>query len=155
MGALGPTLMFPTASEDELGTGKYSAGPAGVLGFIGSKFIGVALFQHWWDYASDDDNRDDVNYSWLNLRYLLNLSGGWQVGGTPEITADWEADSDDRWTVPIGLGVYKTQLFGKMPVKLGVEYQYMVVRPDSYGQDWNLRFVFAPIVPSIMKIFEK
>jgi hypothetical protein len=87
--ALGPTLMFPTASEDELGTGKYSAGPAGALGFIGSKFIGVALFQHWWDYASDDDDRDDVNYSWLNLRYLLNLSGGWQVGGTPEITVDW------------------------------------------------------------------
>jgi hypothetical protein len=41
------------------------------------------------------------------------------VGGTPIITADWEADlSVYRWTIPIGLGVGKTHFFGKMPIEM-------------------------------------
>ncbi len=45
----------------------------------------------------------------------------------------------------------KTHLFGKkVPVKFGIEGQYSVVRPDAYGQDWNIRFVVAPIIPSLL-----
>ena len=89
-----------------------------------------------------------MSLSWLNLFYFWNLPGGWQFGGTPVITSDWEADSDDRWTVPVGLGVYKTHFFGKMPIKMGVEMQYMPIRPDAYGQEFNIRFVVAPVLPS-------
>ncbi|MEE8304671.1 MAG: hypothetical protein V3S24_19805, partial [Candidatus Tectomicrobia bacterium] len=74
---------------------------------------------------------------------------GWQIGGTPVITADWEASSSNRWTVPIGLGVYKTSFIaGKLPLKVGVEFQYMPVRPDALGQEFNIRLVIAPILPS-------
>ncbi len=93
-----------------------------------------------------------MNFSWLNLFYFLNLENGWQVGGTPILTADWESDdTDDRFTIPIGLGVYKTHFFGKMPMKLGLEAQYMPIRPDTLGQQFNIRVVLAPIVPSIFK----
>jgi hypothetical protein len=148
----GLTTVFPTASKDELGGGVYSAGPAGVLAFIGKEFIFGGLGQHWLSYAEGGNGSgDNQNFSWLNVFYFLNFEDGWQVGGTPIITADWEADSDDRWTVPIGLGVYKTSLFGKMPIKLGVEAQYMPISPDAYGQEWNIRFTFAPIIPSFFK----
>jgi len=148
--AAGLTTQWPTASRDEFGTGKYSVGPSGVLAFIGRKFIVGGLYQQWLSYASGGKGADeDVNFSWLNVFYFLNLENGWQVGGTPIITADWEADnSDDRWTVPIGLGVYKTHFFGKMPMKLGAEMQWMPINPDTYGQEWNIRLVIAPIVPS-------
>jgi len=151
--AAGLTSQWPTASRDEFGTGKYSVGPSGVLAFIGRKFIVGGLYQQWLSYASGGKGADeDVNFSWLNLFYFLNLENGWQVGGTPIITADWEADnSDDRWTVPIGLGVYKTHFFGKMPMKLGAEMQWMPINPDTYGQEWNIRLVIAPIVPSFFK----
>ena len=149
--AVGMTNQFPTASNDAFGSGKFSIGPSGVVAFIGQKFILAGHYQQWISYASGGNGSDeDVNFSWLNLRYFLNFPGGWQVGGTPEITADWEADSDNRWTVPIGLGVYKTQiLFGKMPMKFGVEMQYMPIRPDALGQVFNIRIVLAPIVPSL------
>ena len=148
---LGPTFQFPTATESELGSGKFSVGPSGVLAFIGKKFIVGGLYQQWIDVASTNSSKPGVNFSWLNVFYFLNFPGGWQVGGTPIITADWEADSDDRWTVPLGLGVYRTQLFGKkLPVKWGVEVQYMPIRPDSYGQTWNARFVVAPIIPALL-----
>ncbi len=151
--AAGLTTQFPTASKEELGTGKFSAGPSGVLAFIGRKFIIGGLYQHWFSFASGGTGLgEDVNFSWLNMFYFLNLEDGWQVGGTPILTADWESDSsDDRWTVPIGLGVYKTHFFGKMPIKLGAEMQWMPVNPDTYGQEWNIRLVLAPIVPSFFK----
>ena len=151
--AAGLTTLFPTASKDELGGGVYSAGPAGVLAFIGKRFIVGGLYQQWLSYAEGGNGSgDNQNFSWLNLFYFLNFEGGWQVGGTPILTADWEADdSDDRWTIPIGLGVYKTHFFGKMPIKMGIETQWMPVNPDTYGQEWNIRLVFAPVIPSFFK----
>ena len=93
-----------------------------------------------------------------NLFYFINFPGGWQLGGTPIITADWEAREDNRWTVPIGLGVYKTQVFDfgsvKMPIKFGVEAQYSVVRPDAYGSQWNIRFTFAPVIPNLFNFLK-
>jgi hypothetical protein len=148
----GLTTIFPTASKDELGGGVYSAGPAGVLAFIGKEFIFGGLGQHWLSYAKGGNGSgDNQNFSWLNVFYFLNFEDGWQIGGTPIITADWEADSDNKWTVPIGLGVYKTSLFGKMPIKLGVETQWMPINPDIYGQEWNIRLTIAPIIPSLFK----
>lgn len=149
----GLTTKFPTASKDELGGGVYSAGPSAVLSFIGKKFILGALYQHWLSYAEGGNGSgDNENFSWLNLFYFLNFEGGWQVGGTPIITADWEADkASDRWTVPIGLGVYKTQFLGKMPAKFGLEMQWMPITPDTYGQNWDIRIIFAPIIPSLFK----
>jgi hypothetical protein len=148
----GLTTVFPTASKDELGGGVYSVGPSGVLAFIGKKFIFGGLYQQWLSYAEGGNGSgDNQNFSWLNMFYFLNFEDGWQVGGTPIITADWEADSDDRWTVPIGLGVYKTSFFGKMPIKMGAEMQWMAVSPDTYGQEWNIRITIAPIIPSLFK----
>lgn len=120
--------------------------------FIGRKFIIGGLMQNWFSVGGDS-KRENVSFSWLNIFYFLNFDDGWQIGGTPIITADWNADGGNQWTVPIGLGVYKTQVFDigkgkKMPIKFGLEFQYMVVRPETVGQEWNIRVTFAPILPS-------
>lgn len=146
----GFTSIFPTGSS-EFSSDQYSAGPAGVASFIGRKYIFGALGQHWWSYADTDDDAGDVNQSNIQVFYFLNFPGGWQVGGAPQIEIDWEADSDDRWAVPIGLGVQKTQiLFGKMPVKFGVEAQYYVVNRDTFGNEWRIQFTVAPIIPNLI-----
>ena len=36
-----------------------------------------------------------------------NMADGWYLVSAPIITANWEADSDDRWTVPLGGGFGK------------------------------------------------
>ena len=150
--AVGPTFQFPTATKDALGSDKYSAGPAGVLAWIGRKFIVGALGQHWWSYAdaSSDGNADDVNLSAIQLFYFYNLQDGWQVGAAPMITANFSNDSDNRWNVPLGIGVYKTgPLFGSsFPIKVGLEVDYSLVREETLGTEFNIRFSFSPIVPS-------
>jgi len=54
-----------------------------------------------WSYAGDED-RANVNFMDLQPFFFYNLPRGWYLGTVPLITANWEADSDNRWTVPIG-----------------------------------------------------
>ena len=58
-----------------------------------------ALVQQLWSFAGDGD-RQDVNQMLIQPFVNYNLPDGWYVVTAPIITADWEADSDDRWTVP-------------------------------------------------------
>ena len=73
------------------------------------------------------------------------------IGMGPTISIDWEADSDNALTLPIGLGVTKTTRWGKLPVKLRAEIHYSVIRPDDYGTEWNFRLQVTPVINSPMK----
>ncbi len=67
--AVGPVLYLPTATDDALGSGKWSAGPSViVLGMPGPWVIGV-LASNVWSYAGDEEETD-VN-SFL-LQPILN-----------------------------------------------------------------------------------
>jgi len=143
-------LGFPTAQEDILGTGKWLAGPSGLGVYMGPKWKIGALVQQYWDYAGDDD-RDDVNMT--NIQYFVyySLSDTMSIGAGPNIIANWEQDSDNTWTVPVGLGINKTFQMGKVPVRFGFEAHYSVVQPDdAVGTEWDFRFYIIPAVPSAM-----
>ena len=144
---VGFDLSFPTASEDILGDGKWSAGPSALYVYLGQKWKVGGLAQQYFDFAGDGD-RDSVNLT--NLQYFIfySLDEVTSIGAAPNIIINWEADSDDRYTVPIGLGISRTVQMGKVPVRFGLEFHYNVVRPDSVGADWNLRFYIIPAVPS-------
>ena len=143
----GATFKFPTATDDVLGEGKYQAGPAAMFFRLAKPWTVGFLYQHWWSYAGDND-RSDTNQT--DLKYIIrySLPDAWSIGMGPTVTVDWEADSENRWTVPIGLGVTKMVRFGKMPVKFIVEVQYSVIRPEDYGTQWKFLFRFAPVIPS-------
>lgn len=147
---VGATFVFPTASEDELGQGKYQAGPAAMVFNIGKPWVYGAIVQHWESYAGDSDRADisrtDIQYT---IRYAL--PNAMSIGMGPTITYDWEADSDDALTFPIGLGVTKTTRWGKTPVKLRAEVHYSLIKPDDYGSEWNFRIQVTPVINSPFK----
>ena len=89
----------------------------------------------------------------IQYLYYYSLSDTVSIGAGPNIIINWKADSDDRFTVPIGIGINKTLQLGKVPVRFGLEFHYNVIRPDSVGADWNLRFFIIPAVPSAMFSF--
>ena len=45
----------------------------------------------------------------------LNVGNGWYLTSAPVITANWEVESDDRWTVPIGGGAGRIFKIGSLP----------------------------------------
>ena len=145
---VGPTFKFPTASSDELGEGKYQAGPALMLIGLGKKWTKGILVQHWWSYAGSE-NRKDTNRT--DFQYIIRRqlrAKAMSVGMGPTIEIDWEADSDNTLTFPIGLGITKTVRWWGKPVKLRFEPQYSIIRPDDVGTKWNFRIQITPVIPS-------
>ena len=135
---IGPIFQFPTATDDALGSDKWSAGPTAAALTIRGPWVLGALVNHLWSLAGDDD-RADVNQTLIQPIVTYNLPGGWFLTSVPYITANWETDGDDRWTVPIGIGVGKVHRFGAQPVSLGLTPYYNVVRPDD-AAEWTLQF---------------
>jgi hypothetical protein len=141
---------FPTASEDILGTGKWTAGPSALAVYMGPTWKIGGLVQQYWDYAGEDD-RDDV--SLMNLQYFIyyTLDDVTSIGASPNIIANWEQDSDDRWTVPIGLGINRTFQFGKVPIRIGAEVHYSAIQPDNVpSAEWDFRLFIIPAAPSAL-----
>jgi hypothetical protein len=86
----GISLSLPIASDDQLGSGKWSTGPTAVI-LMQPKWWSVGLLgRHFWDFAGDDD-RSDVNQSLLEPFINYNLEGGWYLITDMIITANWMA----------------------------------------------------------------
>jgi len=75
-----------------------------------------------------------------------NFKSGWYISSTSTITADWEADSDDRWTVPIGGGVGRLVKFGKQLVDLKAQAFVNAVKPDG-AADWAMQLQIKLLFP--------
>ena len=146
---VGPALIFPTNTDDRLGVDKWSAGPAAVALAKPGHWLFGALTQNVWSYAGDSDE-SDVNFFLLQYFINYNFKSGWYLSSTPTITADWEADSDDRWTVPFGGGVGHLVKFGKQPVDLKLQGFYNVEKPKN-ANNWSLQFQVKLLFPKKAK----
>jgi hypothetical protein len=142
---VGPALSFPAATDDALGTGKLSLGPTAVVVAIQGPWVLGALASNLWSVAGDSERRA-VNQLMVQPFANYNLPGGWYLAASPVITADWEADEGDRWTVPLGGGAGKVLRIGKLPVNAALQAFYSVVRPDN-AADWSLRFQVQFLFP--------
>ncbi|MEN8757715.1 MAG: hypothetical protein ABF303_04565 [Desulfobacterales bacterium] len=153
----GPTVMMPTATDDQLGTGKWSAGPMALAFNISEKWILGGVFQHWWSFAGDDDltintslgpatvERPDVNLT--DFQYVLRyrVTPETNIGMGPNIQYNWETD---ELSLPVGMGFDTMIKIGKLPVKIGAEAYYYVAQDDDFGPEWQLRLFFVPVLPS-------
>ena len=147
---VGPTFIFPTASDRALGQGKWQIGPAAVGLYLGKEWIFGVLAQQWFSYAGDS-SRPSVSQA--NFQYFIQhiLPGHWQVGLAPNVTVNWKANGNNQLNFPIGLGVGKLVKFGKLPVKVTLELDYSVVKPDDFSQRWNVRLQVIPVLPALIK----
>ncbi len=147
---LGPTFIFPTGSTDWTGQGKWQVGPAAIVGYLSKHWILGAFVQNWTSFAGDHD-RADTNQMNLQPIAAVFFGEGWSIGYSGNILADWEAESSQTWTVPIGLGINKVVKLGKLPVKIGIAGQYMPIHPDAFGQEWNIQLSLTPVIPKLIK----
>jgi hypothetical protein len=145
----GPVIYLPTATNDSLGTKKWGAGPAAVALKMDGKWVYGSLLMHVWSFAGAGQSQgiDKVNMTTIQPFVNYNLDDGWFVASVPLITANWEADSDDRWTVPVGLGVGKAMQFGSIPGTAQIHAYYNAVTPDHGGEDWQLRIQVQFLFP--------
>ena len=141
---LGAALEMPTATDDQLGADRWSAGPSALVLTMPGDWVLAVLVQNVWDFAGSGD--ETVNRLTLQPIASLNLDKGWYLTSAPVITANWDAETENRWTVPIGAGVGKLHRFGKQPVDFKLVYYYNVEKP-TVGADWSLLFSVKLLFP--------
>ena len=141
----GPAVIFPTATETQLGAGKWQAGAAVALIYTGIKNLTAgAIVQNPISFAGSS-NRPDVNQMIITPTFTFNLKNGWFVGmGDFNFSFDWE-DSGAA-TIPLGAQVGKVVRIGRQPVSMSFEAGRLASRPAGIANPgWIFGFELSPI----------
>ncbi len=142
---VGPIFLFPSATDKRLGADKWGLGPSiVVIGMPGNWVVG-SLFSNLWSIGGSGN--EDVNLFTWQVIANYNLSNGWYLTSTPIITADWEARSSDKWTVPVGGGFGKIFRVGSLPpMNAQIQGFYNAAKPDISGR-WSMRVQLQLMFP--------
>ncbi len=141
---VGPVFLLPTATDDKLGADKWGAGASAVVLAMPGNWVIGSLFSNIWSVGGS--GKQDINlFTW---QYFINynLPDSWYLTTAPIITANWEADSNNRWTVPIGGGVGKIFKIGKQPINAQVS-AYKNVEAPEFSADWQFRLQLQFLFP--------
>jgi hypothetical protein len=141
----GPVIDIPTGGSLR-GSEKWNLGPSMVvLAQPGDWTLGV-LVNNVWSFAGNSD-RANVNKGLLQYFVVRQLGNGWYVSSAPVITANWKAESGQKWVVPFGGGLGKVTFMGKLPVNIQMGAYVNAVKPDI-GPDWQMRFQAQFLLPT-------
>ncbi len=140
---LGPVIQLPTSSGSEFGSGEFGIGPSVVLLTVINKWVAGAVINNIRTFGEQSTNKFFINY-FVNY----NLTDGWYLLSAPIVTANWNAEENQKWLVPFGGGFGKVVKFGgKLPVSIQFQTFYNVVKPDALG-DWQTRFQLHFMFPT-------
>lgn len=137
---------LPWASDDHVSANQYRLGAESLVAYLQPWGAIAGLISHQWDVGEHGSNNEDFSTTSINYIYAFSLGDGMQISAAPIATYNWEAPAGDRWTVPLGVGLYKTVIMGGMPWKLGIEVQKYVEKPDAFGADWYSFITIGPVV---------
>jgi hypothetical protein len=137
----GPVFLYPSATDDALGAGKWGAGPTAVLLKQDSGWTYGLLANHIWSFAGWGDR--NVNATFLQPFVSYTTKSYTTFGLNTESTYDWE---NSQWTVPINVLISQLVKIGGKPVQFQVGYRYYAEKPDG-GPDWGLRFTVTFLFP--------
>lgn len=128
----GPTLVIPSATDVQLSTQRWSAGPAGVAVYTRGALVAGILANNIWSFAGEGGRQ--VNSMLIQPFINFNLANGWYIASSPIITSDWTASHGRGWTVPIGGGFGRIFRLGRQPLNASFQGFWNAVRPEQLGE---------------------
>jgi hypothetical protein len=141
----GVVVSLPTATNDALGTDRYSMGPEFMIGKLSKNYVLGMFPSHLWDVGGSGDV--DVNITNLQLFGTYLPGGGWNYGTSPILSYD---HNSDQWTIPLNFTFGKTVIWNSRPWKLSAELNYYVERADAFGPEWFIGINVAPVVENVL-----
>jgi len=142
----GPAVGLPIATDDRLGSGKWSLGPALRVAYQPGPWNLGAVVVNLWSFAGDSD-RAEINQLLVRGRIRRQLTNDWYFAYAPIITANWNASSGQKWLVPVGGGIGKDFKLGSKPFSLSVQGFINVVKPEG-APDWSFRITGVLPIPT-------
>ncbi|MEO8439668.1 MAG: transporter [Spartobacteria bacterium] len=143
---IGPVLLYPTATHPFLGTGTFSIGPtAVVLKQMGGLTAGALVNQLW--SVVEEQHRSNFSSMFLQpfVAYTTKTHTTFTVSS--EMSANWNADSGDKWTIPLIFQISQILKIGKQPVSIQLGGKYYADSP-RYGPTWGVRLNFTLLYPT-------
>lgn len=140
---VGPVFNWPTATDDQLGSEKWGAGPTAVVLKQENGWTYGLLANHIWSFAGDSD-RDEINATFLQPFLSYTFPTATTIGLNTESTYNW---ASSQWTVPINLIVGQMVRFGKLPVNFQLGGRWYAESPDG-GPEWGVRFQLTFLLPA-------
>ena len=140
---VGPVVQLPTTSNDRLGRDIWGAGASAVALTMPGRWVVGGLVSNLWGF--DEEPGDELNLFTFQPFVNYNFDKGWYLTFSPIVTADWEADSGEKWTVPVGGGIGKIFKVGSQAMNAQLHYYYNVEKPDLVGDSsirLQLQFMF-------------
>jgi hypothetical protein len=143
----GPVLQLPTASNSALGQGKWGAGPTAGLQWSGTQWTFGALVNNIWSFTGDA-GRPTVNQMQLQpeINYTFKHNPNGYLTFSPTMTANWQASANERWTVPVSLGIGQLVKLGSQSINLQATAYYNVVAPTD-TPPWTLEMELQLLFP--------
>lgn len=141
---LGPQISWGTHTDDMVKGPGWGTGPVGVVvGSLSQQVSFAGIVGHLWSY--------DGNFSTTSIQPMLYYNfesiPGAMVGYTGTIIADWNAEGDNMWTVPLGLVVGRTfDMGGGYGLDLNVGPYWNAVKPEG-AADWFAKFGVTLLLP--------
>src|SRR5205809_2657882 len=144
---IGPALLYPTGTNDLLGTGTFSIGPTVVvLKQIGGLTAGGLMNQLW--SVAIEEHRSSFSQMFLQPFIAYTLKTHTTFTLSTESTANWNnTPGDAKWTVPLIFQISQILKIGKQPISLQVGGKYYADSP-RYGPDWGVRFNLTLLYPT-------
>jgi hypothetical protein len=140
---IGPDFLWPTATNDGLGSGKWGAGPTGaVVRQYHSWTYGIVANQIW-SFAGDDE-RKNVNLTLLHPLVTYTFPTATGITLESDSTYDWMAS---QWTVPVQLSLSQVVVRGRRPVQIALGGRYYAQRPVG-APDWGVRLSMTFLFPN-------
>jgi len=131
----GPQLTMPTATKDELGSEKWSAGFANVLFNAESRKFQYGYLLTWQASFAGDSDRSDVNTGALQPFAFYQLGKGLYLRSAPIWVYDFD---NDYYSVPLGLGIGQVIPQGKTVFNIFIEPQVSVLDHGPGQPQWQI-----------------
>jgi hypothetical protein len=140
---VGPVFLLPTGSDDLLTTGKWGAGPTGVVIRQQGQWTVGTLANHIWSIAGDS-SRTDVNLTFVQPFLSFTTHTATTFSLNAETSYDWNTR---QWTLPVNAGVAQILRIGGQLVQVGVVARYWAGDSDRGPHGWGARLNVTFLFP--------
>jgi len=137
---VGPILQVPTATSRSTGSGKWGAGPTGIVLRQDGGWTYGLLASHTWSFAGTE-GRASVNSTFLEPFLTYTTKTYTTLGVFTESAYNW---TEGKWSVPVEAMASQVLMVGKQPFSITIGGRYWAESPTG-GPDWGLRLALTLI----------
>ncbi len=140
---VGPAILVPTATDLELGLGKWGLGPTFAVVVQPEWGSFTVLVQNLWSVAGRV-NSAAVSQLQLQPSLSYNLPHGWYLAGASTVNVDWTRLAGQRCLTQVGGGAGRSFNLGKQALDSNLIFYWNAIRAaDQLSPKWQVSAQFS------------